>query len=37
MNEKGIIVISFAQLVPNANAIFTVDEYSYGQVIGENI
>ena len=36
MNEKGIVVISFAQLVPNANAIFTVDEYSYGQVIGEN-
>lgn len=36
MNEQGIIVISFAQLVPNANAIFTIDEYSYGQVIGEN-
>ena len=36
MNEQGIIVISFAQLVPNANAIFTIDEYSYGHVIGEN-
>ena len=25
MNEQGIIVISFAPLVPNANAIFTID------------
>lgn len=36
MNEAGIIVISFAQLVPNANAIFTLDEYTYGTVIGKN-
>ena len=36
MNEAGIVVISFAQLVPNANAIFTLDEYTYGTVIGEN-
>lgn len=36
MNEAGIIVVSFAQLVPNANAIFTLDEYTYGLVIGEN-
>ncbi|WP_066686576.1 sugar ABC transporter substrate-binding protein [Christensenella intestinihominis] len=36
MNEQGILVISFAQLVPNANAIFTLDEYTYGTVIGSN-
>ena len=37
MNEAGIAVISFAQLVPNANAYFTVDEYGYGCVIGQNV
>ncbi len=37
MNEKGVLVISFAQIVPNANAIFTLDEYTYGTVIGENV
>ena len=36
MNDAGIAVISFAQLVPNANAYFTDDEYSYGTVIGQN-
>jgi ribose transport system substrate-binding protein len=37
MNDKGIAVISFAQLVPNANAYFTGDEYTYGTVIGSNV
>lgn len=36
LKEKGIIVISFAQIIDNANAIFTLDEYTYGVAIGEN-
>ena len=36
LKEKGIIVISFAQIIDNANAIFTLDEYTYGVCIGEN-
>lgn len=36
LKEAGIIVISFAQIIDDANAIFTLDEYSYGVVIGTN-
>ena len=36
LHAKGIIVVSFAQVIENANAIFTLDEYSYGCIIGEN-
>lgn len=36
LKEKGIMVISFAQIIENANAIFTLDEYSYGVAIGTN-
>lgn len=36
LKEKGIIVVSFAQIIENANAIFTLDEYSYGVAIGTN-
>ncbi len=36
LKEKGIIVISFAQIIENANAIFTLDEYTYGVSIGTN-
>ena len=36
LKEKGIIVISFAQVIENANAIFTLDEYTYGVSIGTN-
>ncbi len=36
LKEKGIIVVSFAQIIENANAIFTLDEYAYGVVIGTN-
>ena len=36
LKEQGVIVISFAQIIENAQAIFTLDEYSYGVVIGTN-
>ncbi|MDO4548711.1 MAG: sugar ABC transporter substrate-binding protein [Clostridia bacterium] len=36
LKEAGVIVISFAQIIDNANAILTLDEYSYGVVIGTN-
>lgn len=36
LKEKGVIVISFAQIIENAQAIFTLDEYTYGVAIGEN-
>ena len=36
LQEQGIIVISFAQIIDNANAIFTLDEYTYGTIIGTN-
>lgn len=36
LKEQGIIVISFAQIIENANAILTLDEYTYGTVIGAN-
>ncbi len=36
LREKGVIVISFAQIIENAHAIFTLDEYTYGVAIGEN-
>ena len=36
LKEKGVIVISFAQIIDNANAILTLDEYTYGVAIGEN-
>jgi ribose transport system substrate-binding protein len=36
LKSQGIIVISFAQVIENANSIFTLDEYKYGVVIGEN-
>jgi len=36
LKAKGIIVISFAQIIENANAIFTLDEYTYGVAIGTN-
>ena len=36
LQADGIAVISFAQVIDNANAIFTLDEYSYGVVIGTN-
>lgn len=36
LQADGIPVISFAQIIDNANAIFTLDEYSYGVVIGTN-
>jgi len=34
--QKGIIVVSEAQPIDNAHGIYTVDEYKYGTVIGEN-
>lgn len=34
--DKGIIVISEAQVVDNAHGIFTLNEYDYGVVIGSN-
>ena len=36
LEEQGIIVISFAQIIDNAQAIFTLDEYTYGTFIGAN-
>lgn len=36
LKAQGIIVISFAQIIENANAILTLDEYTYGTVIGAN-
>ena len=36
LQADGIPVMSFAQVIDNANAIFTLDEYSYGVVIGTN-
>lgn len=36
LQEKGIMVVSFAQIIDNANAIHTLDEYTYGVAIGEN-
>lgn len=36
LQADGIPVITFAQIIDNANAIFTLDEYSYGVVIGTN-
>jgi len=36
LHEHGIMVISFAQVIENADAIFTIDEYQYGVVIGTN-
>lgn len=36
LKAKGIIVMSFAQIIENANAIFTLDEYTYGVAIGTN-
>lgn len=34
--EKGIVVISEAQILENAHGIFTLNEYDYGVVIGTN-
>ena len=36
LKEQGVIVISFAQIIDNAQAIFTLDEYTYGVAIGTN-
>lgn len=36
LKEAGIPVITFAQVIENASAIFTLDEYAYGVVIGTN-
>ena len=36
LKQQGIIVVSFAQVIENANSIFTLDEYKYGVVIGTN-
>ncbi|MFV0352392.1 MAG: sugar ABC transporter substrate-binding protein [Oscillospiraceae bacterium] len=36
LKADGVIVISFAQVIENANAILTLDEYTYGVAIGEN-
>ena len=36
LEEQGVIVISFAQIIDNAQAIFTLDEYTYGTFIGAN-
>jgi len=36
LKSKGIIVISFAQIIDDADAILTVAEYEYGVVIGTN-
>jgi len=36
LHEKGIMVISFAQIIEDADAIFTLDEYEYGVAIGTN-
>lgn len=36
LQEKGVMVISFAQVIDNANAILTIDEYEYGIAIGTN-
>ncbi len=34
--SKGIIVVSEAQAIDNANGIYTIDEYQYGTIIGTN-
>lgn len=36
LHEKDVMVISFAQIIDNADAILTLDEYTYGVAIGEN-
>ena len=36
LHEKGVMVISFAQVIENADAILTLDEYDYGVAIGTN-
>lgn len=36
LKEDGAVVISFAQIIENANAILTLDEYTYGVAIGTN-
>lgn len=36
LHEKGVMVISFAQIIEDADAVFTLDEYTYGVAIGEN-
>lgn len=36
LHEKGVMVISFAQVIDDADAIFTLNEYDYGVVIGTN-
>ena len=36
LESQGVIVISFAQIIDNAQAIFTLDEYTYGTFIGAN-
>lgn len=35
LNDAGIILISFGPQVPYANEVFAIDEYSYGQQLGE--
>lgn len=36
LKAQGVMVISFAQIIENAQAILTLDEYKYGVAIGEN-